>query len=996
MQSGRAEHDRLSLRGDWAFELDPGGELSIESLRPTRTIRVPLPWQAAFPELRRYSGYAWYQRVVDLPPGFARDHARLRFGAVDYWCQVFVNGTLVGEHEGGYTPFDFPVGRQLRSGPNTITVRVFDAVQDAIVLQRWPDFQAQMNAASSGPPFDPQHIPHGKQEVYVNVGGIWQDVTLTAGSMTRFASVHVTPLVEAGAASVDVRLAGELDRIDGVLVVSIFGADRATPVASAQLRLSAGASRYETLIEIPKPHPWSVDDPFLYLARATLRLRDGNVETSVRFGMRSFRARDGQFLLNDEPFYLIAALDQDLYPETIFTVPSVAYLRDEFRMAKELGFNCLRCHLKVPDPVYLDIADEVGLLVWAELPSWRTFWPKGTVHPHQLDMPGPLRERVEATLDAMIDRDFNHPSLVARTLVNEDWGTALSLSSDDRRWLADLYDRCKRADPTRLVVDNSACGAPWGPNFHVKSDVDDFHLYAGIPDQLQAFERAIDELALRPLWTFSAHGDATRTGNEPIVLSEFGSWGLPSLASLHSDDGKHPAWLQIGPWGSGWEVEPGWPSGAAERFERYGLDAIWADFETFSTATQRHQYSALKLQIETVRRQRSLAGYVVTQLADSYWESNGLIDFTRRPKACHAAYAVLNSPTVVIGVPHRRALMAGDGAVVDVHISHYAQQSREPMTLRWRLGDAAGGDIPIEPIAPGATVPCATLRFRAPEVTTPETTDLQLYVYAHDGAELARSTVELALYPLGTGPRWNGLVAHIDGAAAEPLWAEDRGQNEISRAEMVESQTEPIVSQPSLEQAWSERQKPAWGGRSALGSRMRAVGYRVTDRLTPDVGLAVTSAPTPELLEWVRRGGDLLFLSEGNSPFFWAQARSGVYGGSWISAFNWARPDVHARLSVSNPLGLPYARVMPQHTVLGLPLEDGGIHDDILAGMVIGWVRHPGAHTVRFQYGRGRVVMTTFRLAANVADDAIATLMLHDLVDHLASSDCRPTLTANY
>ena len=78
------------------------------------------------------------------------------------------------------------------------------------------------------------------------------------------------------------------------------------------------------------------------------------------------------------------------------------------------------------------------------------------------------------------------------------------------KWVAGLYDRCKGLDPTRLVVDNSACGAAWGTNIHVKSDLDDFHVYTAIPDQAGNWMRTIQEFALRPLWTFSAHGDAQR------------------------------------------------------------------------------------------------------------------------------------------------------------------------------------------------------------------------------------------------------------------------------------------------------------------------------------------------------------------------------------------------------------------------------------------------------------------------------------------------------
>src|SRR5436190_16480282 len=98
-----------SLAGTWQFQLDPEGRLSVESLAPDLEIPVPMPWQAAFPHLQQYSGYAWYRVDIDLDESWLLGELLLHFGAVDYWCQVFVNGQLVGEHEGGYTPFDLPV-----------------------------------------------------------------------------------------------------------------------------------------------------------------------------------------------------------------------------------------------------------------------------------------------------------------------------------------------------------------------------------------------------------------------------------------------------------------------------------------------------------------------------------------------------------------------------------------------------------------------------------------------------------------------------------------------------------------------------------------------------------------------------------------------------------------------------------------------------------------------------------------------------------------------
>ena len=116
----------VSLAGDWEFQLDPAGALDVASIDPDRTIPVPLPWQAAYPELRRYAGYAWYRRSFEADGDLDGGDLRLRFGAVDYWCEVYLNGTRVAEHEGGYTPFEIGLRDALEPGRNEIAVRGYE------------------------------------------------------------------------------------------------------------------------------------------------------------------------------------------------------------------------------------------------------------------------------------------------------------------------------------------------------------------------------------------------------------------------------------------------------------------------------------------------------------------------------------------------------------------------------------------------------------------------------------------------------------------------------------------------------------------------------------------------------------------------------------------------------------------------------------------------------------------------------------------------------
>ncbi len=982
---------QCSLSGLWQFQLDPTGSRTVESLAPDREIPVPLPWQAAFPDLEQYSGYAWYRRYVNLTEDWLSGELLLHFGAVDYWCQVFVNGELVGGHEGGYTPFTIPVRAYLHPGENEIAVRVYDAAQSQITIPRWPNYPP--TTARAEPPFDANHIPHGKQEWYINAGGIWQDVTLTAVPAAYIAHVQVTPDIHTGAARLVIELAGALDAAAGTMQIRVVAGDDAW---ETHVPLVAGQTRYETTVTVNQPRLWTPGDPYLYNVTVSLPATGGDA-LSTRFGFREIRTDQGQLLLNGEPLFLLCALDQDLYPQTIYTVPSEDYLRDEFAKAKALGLNSLRCHIKPSDPRYLDLADEMGLLIWAEIPSWRTFYPKGTAQPNLLNLDDIIKERVEATLEGMIRRDFNHPSLIIWTLVNEDWGTALPLSADDRRWVRELYQHCKALDPTRLVVDNSACVHGWGPNIHVQTDLDDFHIYANIPDQARAWEHSLDQFNLRPLWTFSSHGDAERTGQEPLILSEFGNWGLPSLKTLRADAGGHdPAWFHIGPWWSPWEGEAGWPSGAEERFHRLGLESIWGDYEGFAAATQWHQFAAMKFEIETMRRQPHLAGYVITEFTDAYWESNGLLDFDRNPKVYHDRFAAINAPDMIIPQTASYACWDDQQVRVTFHGAHYSVADWAGARLAWTLaGTDIAGECPVANLGRGVAQVLDTRSLRLPQVEQSKMVQFQFTLRAAGGQELARNTLDVLVLPAaGRKPRYQQPVAVIAHSPSGGLGTESLTEDDGALGTTV---TAPPDAMPD---DTLEAQSAA--GSTALPGLQRALdalGYRTTGRLDAQIKLAVSDYPTADLLDWVRAGGDLLYINnQGASPFFWTQGRGGAYSGSWISSFSWMRPQIHKRFAVVNPLTMPYQRVMPTRTILGLPVGDAAFHDDLLAGMVCGWVRHPSVHTVQFRYGQGRVIMTTFALEEALAlyGDPVAVALLHDLIDHLHSDACRPALAANF
>ncbi len=979
-----------SLAGFWQFQLDPQGQLEVSTIEPDREIKVPLPWQAAFPELARYSGYAWYRHYFELDESWLGGEVLLHFGAVDYWCQVFVNSELVGQHEGGYTPFTLPVRPQLKPGRNEIAVRVYDPVQTQMLIPRWPDYP--ITTSPDGPPFDANHIPHGKQEWYINVGGIWQDVTLTAVPKTYLAHVAVTPNIHSGEAHFKLELAGDTST-EGELLIIVQGKD--AQIWETSLPLVASKTSYQTMVEVENPELWEVDTPNLYTATVRLKIdgEDKEDNFTTRFGYREITTRNGQLILNGEPLFLLSALDQDLYADTIYTVPSEEYLRDEFKKAKELGLNNLRCHIKPPDPLYLDLADEMGLLVWAEIPSWRTFYPKGTVHVNQLNLDETIKRRTEQTLEEMIERDFNHPSLIIWTIVNEDWGTALPLSAADRAWVAQMYQRCKQLDPTRLVVDNSPCPAAWGPNVHVRSDLDDFHIYSNIPDQADKFEQTMEQFNLRPLWTYSSNGDSQRTGQEPLILSEFGNWGLPSVQALRKHYKGDPDWFKLGPWWSPWDGEPGWAAGVEERFKELGLDAIWGDYEKFAEATQWHQFAAMKFEIETMRRLPHLSGYVITELSDIYWESNGLLDFLRNPKVYHQHFHTFNQLDVL--VPHVERYAWWDDRTLRVQLvgSHYAATDWKQARLNLKIGNfsSESEELALE-LKRGEVKSLGLRQWNLPQVDKSQELVCEYSLEAATNSlSLAKNQLKLLVLPAAERQtKFEGKIAVITRTSSFTQ----------ASAEVSLEAYNPSAqgAGPEVEQLPGSSQGQSRSSADLL-SALQELGYAANPHLTHDTQLAVTNFPNEELLNWVREGGKLLFTSTGPSPFFWVQGRGGTYGGSWMSSFSWLRPGVYRRLEgVSNPLELPFKRIMPLGTILGLPVTDPKVQADFLAGQIGGWINHPAVHTVQFRYGKGRVIMTTFELIKGLREyhDPVAIAMLHDLLEYLASEQCQPVLTANY
>ena len=517
----------LSLCGKWRFRFgDPDCDGPPPADAFDREIEVPFPWESfaawgrargrsrdynedylcpeaylnpadATLEGRRYreaprQTVGWYRTTVTIPADSKGRRVFLIFGAVDYRAEVWVDGTKVAEHEGGYLPFEADITDRLTPDqPVVISVRAED-------------------------PQDHLEQPAGKQiGWYERTSGIWQPVWLEARGECWVDRVRIEPDVDGECARVAVTLGGDaaganvlLEVLDeeGLLVGS-RGLEPAATGGNRGLKPAADAP-----VPIPSPSLWEPDEPYLYRLRVTVRKGEEVLDTTVtRFGMRtvSVGTLPGSdtrcVLLNGRPIYLRGALAQNFNPFGLYAYPSVAMMREELIEAKSAGFNMIRVHIKIEDPVWLDLADELGVLVMYDMPCFGRLTPLS-------------KARYEAMLRGAIERDSGHPSIFAWVLFNETWGLGHDAYKQDRaaqEWVREMVHLARSLDPTRLVEDNSPCLYD-----HVETDINSWHFY--INDQEKA-ERHIAEVVQKayPGSPFNCAPGWTQN-DAPLLNSEYG------------------------------------------------------------------------------------------------------------------------------------------------------------------------------------------------------------------------------------------------------------------------------------------------------------------------------------------------------------------------------------------------------------------------------------------------------------------------------------------
>ena len=635
-----AQREQVGLNGEWAFKMDPKEQgvaqgWPASGTRFDRTIIVPGAWQAQGAGepggmLRHnYTGAAWYRRTVSIPSTWRDKVITLRIGGAHLETALFVNGQQVAEHRGFSAPFSFDVSKALIAGKdNVIALRV--ANPGAVPLES-PDKQLPAR-------------PTGMLNYIGNWGGIYGNVELRATDAMFIEQVYVRSNIERKTATFEVTVKNtRKTAFTGELDVKVSN-DMKKKVS---LKLAAGErSVVNITVPIKNMQLWSPDQPNLYNATIDLLTQGRAIDrVEERFGMRELITRGNVLLLNGKPLYLRGYGDDNIEVLTGFPPASRETNLQRLRRARDFGFNTVRFHSMTPAEDYFKAADEVGLLVMAELPAAYTQY----VLPHRAFLRNELHDILMAYR--------NSPSLLSLAFGNEFNLNWLKTDAERKDFLSvvdSFYHFAKTLHPDGLILSN-------------------------------------DGFFMQPTDMVSKYGDGEPS--RPSIKHEFGDYycSLPDISLIGQFTGV---------------VLPGWLHAKQKWVAEQGLTDKYPEYVRNS---QRLQQMGRKFQIERVRHRQDFMGYHYWLIVDfpggtgegDSWEE-GWFDYFWKPKNITPKQGqMLNNAVIpLLTTTIDDYTFWNDSAhKVGVSLSNYGDKNLQDVTLSWKLvsngGTLASGNTKV-------------------------------------------------------------------------------------------------------------------------------------------------------------------------------------------------------------------------------------------------------------------------------------------------------------
>ena len=638
-----------SLDGTWQIVFDANNEGRDNEWvhknfpqEQQRDIAVPNCWELIEKD---YEGVAFYRHTFKVPESWGGKVIQLRFDAVNFLSEVWINDQAVGVHEGGFTPFEFRVDSLIKPGEeNTLTLRVVGP----ILLQ-------DKHVDGMGP----METPQWRGAI---AGGIWQSVRLVATGTVYVKDVFIEPKVSDNTVTFHLELAhtGE-QNTPAQVEIAVRSASRPDLVVAQMnktLNLKPGSNRQSWTLNIPDAVYWSPDNPHLYRADVSVAYA-GTVSDrwNARFGMREFTIRDKKFYLNGKPMYLKATFFEGLYPVKLAYPDSREMANREIQLAKDAGFNMIRPWRKPPPPMWLDLCDEMGVLTVGSLAVECMDFPVESAR-----LPGWVENEVRES----ILRDRNRACVVQWELFNELKRPVLM------RLLHPMSMLARELDPTRLILDESG-GWAQGANMFLPYEskptkFNDIHDYPGPRINEEVYQKLIlsGGTTHEEMREMGLRGRLPGRNVIPGRMTFFSELGYGSLPDLEDNNKR---FAEVGnPIAPPTVYHRRLADEQRQALKESGFDKIYPDLKKFCLDQQQIHGIANRRMIEAVRCNRDVQGYCIHALTAGDWILGaGLLDLFRNPKTyVYEGTKAANQPRIISIRVRPRNVYAERGTKIEI------------------------------------------------------------------------------------------------------------------------------------------------------------------------------------------------------------------------------------------------------------------------------------------------------------------------------------------
>ena len=454
-QMVRGEWQNLNGLWDYAIissDSDPQGTACLTEASQGK-ILVPFCVESSLSGVGRFpspDSLLLYRTEFKLPK-WNSDRVLLHFGAVDQNADIYVNGKYAGGHQGGYDPFSIDVTEYLKSGKNTLAIRVED-------------------------PTDSQNHPRGKQVLkpggiwYTSVTGIWQTVWMEPVAKSYITDYYYVANIEQGTLTVYANVEGT-----GTVTAELMegSADFTSGSEGNVLTSVSEEAGTPIVLTVPQAQLWSPDSPYLYGLKLSLSENGKTVDSVLGYAamreISAVRTQDGhkRLALNGKPLFQYGPLDQGWWPDGLYTAPSDEALVYDIQKTKDFGFNMIRKHIKVEPARWYYHCDRLGMMVWQDMPSvtdnrsnkWETQKYGGTDSAVNDEDKANYRREWKNVMESL--RTF--PSIVVWVPFNEAWGQ---------------FDTEEIAAYTAGIDSSRLINPASGGNFRLCGDILDLHHYS--------------------------------------------------------------------------------------------------------------------------------------------------------------------------------------------------------------------------------------------------------------------------------------------------------------------------------------------------------------------------------------------------------------------------------------------------------------------------------------------------------------------------------------